>query len=206
MQSVSRLQPILHAALASACLALLAIAGTASAEGGSASPAGSGGTAFVPPPPPPERAMIVNGKAVAPASAPDRVRRVITAANRLIGKPYRYGGGHRAFTRALDSGYDCSGSVSYALYGGRFLRSPLPSGRADVVGPLGPRKLDHRVCAREPRLRCRGRPALRHEHARRPDPHRAGLEQSACAGTPLSRRGTRVVTSRRSVTSRAAWP
>jgi hypothetical protein len=140
MQSVSRLQPILHAALACACLALLAIAGTASAEGGSASPVGSGGTAFVPPPPPPERAMIVNGKAVAPASAPDRVRRVITAANRLVGKPYRYGGGHRAYSssRSLDRGYDCSGSVSYALYGGRFLRSPLPSGALMSWGRTGP--------------------------------------------------------------------
>ena len=139
MQSVSRLQPILHAALACACLGLLAIAGTAFAEGGSASPAGSGGTAFVPPPPPPEQAMIVDGKAIAPASAPARVKRVIAAANRLVGKPYRYGGGHRAYSsRKLDKGYDCSGSVSYALHGGRFLRSPLPSGALMSWGRDGP--------------------------------------------------------------------
>jgi hypothetical protein len=35
---------------------------------------------------------------------------------------------HGAFSRRLDAGYDCSGAVSYALYGGRFLASPLASG------------------------------------------------------------------------------
>jgi hypothetical protein len=49
---------------------------------------------------------------------------VIEAANRIRNKPYRYGGGHASFE---DSGYDCSGAVSYALRGGRFLSSPLPS-------------------------------------------------------------------------------
>jgi hypothetical protein len=53
---------------------------------------------------------------------------VIEAANRLVEKPYVYGGGHKPYTARLDRGYDCSGAVSYALYGGRFLRSPLPSG------------------------------------------------------------------------------
>jgi cell wall-associated NlpC family hydrolase len=112
-----------HCALACACLLALTGAGVASAED-----TGSGGAVFIPPPPPPKKARIYNGRAIAPRSAPHRVRHVITAANRLIGKPYRYGGGHVAFTSRLDSGYDCSGSVSYALYGGRFLRSPLPSG------------------------------------------------------------------------------
>ena len=41
--------------------------------------------------------MIVDGRAVAPASAPKRVKRVIEAANRIVEKPYRYGGGHRPF-------------------------------------------------------------------------------------------------------------
>ena len=52
------------------------------------------------------------------------LQRVIAAANRIAGKPYRYGGGHRSFN---DSGYDCSGSISYALHGGGLLRSPLDS-------------------------------------------------------------------------------
>jgi peptidoglycan hydrolase-like protein with peptidoglycan-binding domain len=49
---------------------------------------------------------------------------VIRAANRIAGYPYKYGGGHRSFR---DSGYDCSGSVSYALHGGGLMRSPLDS-------------------------------------------------------------------------------
>jgi hypothetical protein len=129
---------ILHAAVACACLAMLVAAGSASAGGTRSPSAGSGGTAFIPPPPPPEQAMIVDGQAIAPASAPARIKRVITAGNRLIGKPYRYGGGHRSFTRQLDTGYDCSGTVSYALYGGRFLRSPLPSGSLMSWGRSGP--------------------------------------------------------------------
>ena len=52
------------------------------------------------------------------------VRHVIAAANRIARKPYRYGGGHASF---VDSGYDCSGSVSYALHGGGLLDPPLDS-------------------------------------------------------------------------------
>jgi hypothetical protein len=77
-----------------------------------------------PPPPPVPRAQIVDGQAVAPPGAPPRVVGAITAANRIVTKPYRYGGGHRSFE---DSGYDCSGSVSYALSGGGLLRTPLDS-------------------------------------------------------------------------------
>jgi hypothetical protein len=71
------------------------------------------------------RAKLINGKAVAPRSAPRRVKAVIAAANRIEERPYRYGGGH---ARWNDTGYDCSGSVSYALHGGNFLDSPMPSG------------------------------------------------------------------------------
>ena len=53
------------------------------------------------------------------------VARVVRAANRIQSKPYKYGGGH---ARWNDSGYDCSGSVSYALHGGGLLSSPLTSG------------------------------------------------------------------------------
>ena len=59
-----------------------------------------------------------------PRGLPRRVRRVIRAANRIAGMPYRYGGGHATFK---DTGYDCSGSVSYALHGGGLLSSPLDS-------------------------------------------------------------------------------
>ena len=88
-----------------------------------------GGATFQPPPPPPAKAKLVNGRLLAPASAPTRIKRVIAAANQIVEKPYIYGGGHRPYRRGrLDRGYDCSGSVSHALHGGGFLRSPLPSG------------------------------------------------------------------------------
>lgn len=73
---------------------------------------------------PAKKAKLRNGKAIAPATAPERVKKVIEWANRIRNKPYRYGGGHGSFE---DSGYDCSGAVSYALRGGRFVTSPLPS-------------------------------------------------------------------------------
>jgi cell wall-associated NlpC family hydrolase len=119
---------------AAVAAALLLVAGTASA----APTPPSGGATFQPPPPPPEEATLVNGRVIAPASAPRRVKRVIAAANRLVEKPYIYGGGHRPFSSVLDRGYDCSGAVSYALYGGRFLRSPLPSGSLMSWGRAGP--------------------------------------------------------------------
>ncbi len=53
-----------------------------------------------------------NGKAVAPAKAPRRIKRAIAAANKIIGKPYRRGGGHG---RHHDSAYDCSGSTAFVL-------------------------------------------------------------------------------------------
>jgi hypothetical protein len=126
---------LLRAVVACACLAGAYAAEPAAAVEPSLS---SGGAVFVPPPPPPEQATLVDGRVIAPASAPARVKRVIEAANRLVEKPYRYGGGHKRFSRALDSGYDCSGAVSYALFGGRFLRSPLPSGALMTWGESGP--------------------------------------------------------------------
>jgi cell wall-associated NlpC family hydrolase len=69
-------------------------------------------------------AKLVHGKAIAPESAPQRVKRVIAAANKIRNKPYVYGGGHGSWN---DNGYDCSGSVSYALHGGGLLSAPLDS-------------------------------------------------------------------------------
>ncbi|HET8815211.1 MAG TPA: hypothetical protein VFM51_09690 [Solirubrobacterales bacterium] len=69
--------------------------------------------------------LLDNGMLIPPKSAPRRVKRVIAAANKIRSKPYIYGGGH---ARWWDRGYDCSGAVSFALHGGRFLNSPLPSG------------------------------------------------------------------------------
>jgi hypothetical protein len=70
-------------------------------------------------------AKIVNGLAAAPEAAPDSVKQAIWAANKIIGRPYRYGGGHaRGF---VDRGYDCSGTVSVALHGADLLDAPLDS-------------------------------------------------------------------------------
>jgi cell wall-associated NlpC family hydrolase len=62
--------------------------------------------------------------AIAPDDAPQEVKDAISAANEITDKPYRYGGGHGKFD---DSGYDCSGAVSYAMHGGGFLDKPLDS-------------------------------------------------------------------------------
>jgi cell wall-associated NlpC family hydrolase len=78
--------------------------------------------------------LSANGTAVAPASAPAEVRSVIAAANRIVGKPYKYGGGH---ARWEDTGYDCSGSESYALHGGGFVKAPLTSSGYESWGRAG---------------------------------------------------------------------
>jgi hypothetical protein len=105
-------------------------------------PSPTGGAAF-PPPPPPIVDMTVpgalakllpDGTAAAPADAPPQVQQAIWAANQIQDKPYIYGGGHRSFTAA---GYDCSGTVSYALHGGGLLSAPLDSGRFMSWGMAG---------------------------------------------------------------------
>jgi peptidoglycan hydrolase-like protein with peptidoglycan-binding domain len=63
------------------------------------------------------------------------VQRVIAAANAIATKPYIYGGGHGSFNAP---GYDCSGSVSYALHGGGLLSSPLDSSALMSYGAPGP--------------------------------------------------------------------
>jgi peptidoglycan hydrolase-like protein with peptidoglycan-binding domain len=78
--------------------------------------------------------LTADGLAIPPASAPQVVKDVIEAGNKIAAKPYRYGGGHR---RWEDTGYDCSGSVSYALHGGNLLDSPMPSGSFTSWGDAG---------------------------------------------------------------------
>jgi cell wall-associated NlpC family hydrolase len=65
-----------------------------------------------------------NGLAVAPASAPPEVHAIIAAGNEIATKPYKYGGGHGKWR---DTGYDCSGSMSYALHGAGLLDTALDS-------------------------------------------------------------------------------
>ena len=75
-----------------------------------------------------------DGRAAIPRGAPPSVRRVIAAANQIVGKPYKWGGGHAS---VVDGGYDCSGSVSYALIRAGLLPAPLVSGSFARWGSAG---------------------------------------------------------------------
>jgi hypothetical protein len=130
------------AALAAPSTAVAATTGGVSAPSSGASGSDSdttGGSQFSPPvtsPPSPasRKARLVNGVAYAPSGAPRAVVRAIKAGNKLQDKPYLYGGGHKAF---VDTAYDCSGAVSFALHGGKLLSSPLPSGMLMTWGVAG---------------------------------------------------------------------
>jgi cell wall-associated NlpC family hydrolase len=73
---------------------------------------------------PGNRAVLRNGIAYAPANAPDAVKHAIWAINTIRNRPYVWGGGHGSFH---DYGYDCSGTVSFALHYAGLLEQPLPS-------------------------------------------------------------------------------
>ncbi len=83
----------------------------------------------------PRAKVMKSGSAIAPADAPDVVKRVILGANEIARTPYKWGGGHGAWK---DEGYDCSGSVSFALAGAGLLRRPLTSGLFMDWGEPGP--------------------------------------------------------------------
>ena len=68
--------------------------------------------------------LMKDGYAAAPANAPLQVKQAVWAANRLQDKPYRYGGGH---AKIDDTGFDCSGTISYALHYANLLKTPLNS-------------------------------------------------------------------------------
>jgi cell wall-associated NlpC family hydrolase len=83
-----------------------------------------------------------NGIAVDPggmvkptADAPLQVREVIAAGNAIATLPYIWGGGHGSFQ---SPGYDCSGSISYALAAAGLLSSPLDSTGFESWGVAGP--------------------------------------------------------------------
>jgi hypothetical protein len=79
--------------------------------------------------------LLADGTAQAPASAPEAVKRVIAAGNQIAKLPYRYGGGHALLN---DTGYDCSGSVSFALRGGGLFEGAAPSSGFYRYGESGP--------------------------------------------------------------------
>jgi cell wall-associated NlpC family hydrolase len=83
---------------------------------------------------PGSRARYVNGIAAAPMSAPAAIQQIIWAGDQIVGLPYIYGGGHASFT---SPGYDCSGTVSFALHGASLLLVPEDSSELEAWGSHG---------------------------------------------------------------------
>lgn len=78
--------------------------------------------------------MRADGRAAIPRGAPKRVRSLIAQYNRIVGKRYKWGGGH---ARLVDSGYDCSGAVGYGLIRGGLLGGTMVSGSFARWGAAG---------------------------------------------------------------------
>jgi cell wall-associated NlpC family hydrolase len=76
-----------------------------------------------------------NGTIPIPSGVPEAVQRVVAGGNAIADFPYIWGGGHASF---VANGYDCSGSVSYALAAGGLLSAPLVSGDLATWGEPGP--------------------------------------------------------------------
>lgn len=79
-------------------------------------------------------ALRPDGKAAIPLGAPRRVRTLIRQANKIIGKPYKLGGGHK---KLRDRAYDCSGAVSFALVKSKLLKRVLVAGQFKRWGAPG---------------------------------------------------------------------
>jgi cell wall-associated NlpC family hydrolase len=79
-------------------------------------------------------AELIDGLAAAPEAAPKSIDSMIWAANQIIGKPYVYGGGHGSFK---SFGYDCSGTVSFALHGASLIKIPMDSSEMMHWGEKG---------------------------------------------------------------------
>jgi len=107
---------------------------TAEVAGTGGSPVGSVGPAKPNLLVPGNRARYVEGLAAAPMSAPGPVQEIVWTANQIIGLPYIYGGGHASF---VSPGYDCSGTVSFALHGAALLTIPEDSSEFMKWGSAG---------------------------------------------------------------------
>lgn len=79
-------------------------------------------------------ATLHNGIAYPPRGAPKEVKLAIAAGNRLQNKPYKWGGGHAYFN---DTGYDCSGAVSYVLRESGLMQGQRPSKGFFTYGKKG---------------------------------------------------------------------
>lgn len=81
-----------------------------------------------------------DGEATVPPGAPARVARIIRGANEVARKPYVYGGGHGRLAEEtwIDTAYDCSGSISFALATAGLIDAPMASGALARWGSPGP--------------------------------------------------------------------
>jgi hypothetical protein len=135
------------------CLVVFMLCLSCVAPAGAFADPSTGGASYAPPPPPPpdpgivlpglqptvpgtEAVLLPDGTAAAPLDAPPQVQAAVWAANTIQKLPYRYGGGHRSFISKR--GYDCSGTVSFALNAAGLLKRPLDSGRFMRWGAKGP--------------------------------------------------------------------
>lgn len=135
------------------CLAVFMLCVSFVAPTGAFAEAPTGGAGYaLPAPPPPDpgatlpgpqptvpgaRAVLLpDGTAAAPLDAPPQVQAAVWAVNTIQTLPYRYGGGHRSFISRR--GYDCSGTVSFALNAAGLLERPLDSGSFMRWGARGP--------------------------------------------------------------------
>jgi hypothetical protein len=117
------------AGITTACV-LAAAVPAAAQTGGSGPPGGTTTTTTTTDPstpmaPPGRAKLLKDGTARAPVDAPPAIQAALNAGNQIHTYPYHWGGGHQTF---YDSGYDCSGAVSYVLHAAGFLASPMPSG------------------------------------------------------------------------------
>lgn len=83
--------------------------------------------------------VLADGLAAAPREAPQNVKAMIAAGNRLHNASYLYGGGHAQSLDTLQPAYDCSSSVSYVLHAGGVLGATAgDSTQLESYGDPGP--------------------------------------------------------------------
>jgi hypothetical protein len=86
---------------------------------------------------PNQATLIPGGLALAPVNAPQPIQDVVSAGNEIARLPYVWGGGHMTYE---DSGYDCSGSLSFILASAGLLKGTETSGELMHYGLPGPGK------------------------------------------------------------------
>jgi hypothetical protein len=144
LDSVNHLAEMAPTAAATGATGISTTAQNADVSDTSVQPGADGGIGLAPAPAnaPVADATLIDGLAVPAPGTPQKIVQALDAANQIAFLPYTYGGGHRDYVVnngvvKLESGYDCSGSVSFALHGGGFLNEPLDSEQFASYGDPG---------------------------------------------------------------------